>query len=81
VNSIRHALRAGFKRDAIYLLTKIDRWFLQHIKEIGEMEEKLAISGWKGLESTESATAGIARQEQLWLTTHSRESVASGWNE
>ncbi len=31
---IRHAFRAGFKVDAVYLLTKIDRWFLQNIKEI-----------------------------------------------
>src|ERR1035437_9061187 len=42
---IRHALRAGFKLDAIYLLTKIDRWFLQNIKEIVEMDEELAKAG------------------------------------
>jgi carbamoyl-phosphate synthase large subunit len=42
---IRHAFRAGFKLDAIYLLTKIDRWFLQNIKEIVEMEEELAKAG------------------------------------
>jgi carbamoyl-phosphate synthase large subunit len=42
---IRHAFRAGFKVDAVYLLTKIDRWFLQNIKEIVEMEEQLAKAG------------------------------------
>ena len=42
---IRHAFRAGFKLDAIYLLTKIDRWFLQNIKEIVDMEEELAKAG------------------------------------
>jgi carbamoyl-phosphate synthase large subunit len=42
---IRHAFRAGFKVDAVYLLTKIDRWFLQNIKEIVDMEEQLAKAG------------------------------------
>jgi carbamoyl-phosphate synthase large subunit len=42
---IRHAFRAGFKLDAIYLLTKIDRWFLQNIKEIVDMEEELVKAG------------------------------------
>jgi carbamoyl-phosphate synthase large subunit len=42
---IRHAFRAGFKIDAVYLLTKIDRWFLQNIKEIVDMEEQLAKAG------------------------------------
>src|SRR5467141_1079897 len=42
---IRHAFRAGFKVDAVYLLTKIDRWFLHNIKEIVDMEEQLAKAG------------------------------------
>jgi carbamoyl-phosphate synthase large subunit len=42
---IRHAFRAGFKVDAVYLLTKIDRWFLQNIKEIVDMEEEIAKAG------------------------------------
>jgi carbamoyl-phosphate synthase large subunit len=42
---IRHAFRAGFKVDAVYLLTKIDRWFLQNIKEIVDMEEQLVAAG------------------------------------
>jgi len=42
---IRHAFRTGFKVDAVYLLTKIDRWFLQNIKEIVDMEEQLAAAG------------------------------------
>ena len=32
---IRHALRAGFTIEEIYGLTKIDRWFLVQIKEMG----------------------------------------------
>jgi carbamoyl-phosphate synthase large subunit len=42
---IRHAFRAGFSLDAIYLLTHIDRWFLHNIKEIVDMEEQLAAAG------------------------------------
>jgi carbamoyl-phosphate synthase large subunit len=42
---IRHAFRAGFDIDAIYQLTKIDRWFLHNIKEIVDMEEELAKAG------------------------------------
>src|SRR5579862_1251938 len=42
---IRHAFRAGFKMDAVYLHTKIDRWFLHNIKEIVDMEEQLASAG------------------------------------
>jgi carbamoyl-phosphate synthase large subunit len=42
---IRHAFRAGFKVDAVYLLTRIDRWFLHNIKEIVEMEEEVAAAG------------------------------------
>ena len=42
---IRHAFRAGFTLDDIYLLTKIDRWFLLNIKEIVDMEEELVKAG------------------------------------
>jgi carbamoyl-phosphate synthase large subunit len=42
---IRHAFRAGFDMDAIFQLTKIDRWFLHNIKEIVDMEEELASAG------------------------------------
>ena len=41
----RHALRAGFTIEEIFNLTKIDRWFLEQIKEINEIvdfEEELA---------------------------------------
>jgi carbamoyl-phosphate synthase large subunit len=42
---IRHAFRAGLDLDAIFQLTKIDRWFLYNIKEIVDMEEQLAAAG------------------------------------
>ena len=39
---IRHALRAGFSVDEIFSHTKIDRWFLEQIRQIVELEEALA---------------------------------------
>ncbi len=38
---IRHALRAEFTVEEIFSLTKIDRWFLEQIREIVEVEEEL----------------------------------------
>ncbi|MDQ6630529.1 MAG: hypothetical protein M3Y82_02090 [Verrucomicrobiota bacterium] len=38
----RNALRASFTLDEILTLTKIDRWFLTQIKELGDFEEELA---------------------------------------
>ncbi len=42
---IRHALRAGFSLKDIHVLTHIDPWFLQQIKEIVEMEDELVKAG------------------------------------
>jgi len=39
---IRHALRAKFSLEEIFNLTKIDRWFLNQLKEIVDFEEELA---------------------------------------
>ncbi|MBI5687595.1 MAG: carbamoyl-phosphate synthase large subunit [Verrucomicrobia bacterium] len=39
---LRHALRAGMTIEQIFELTKIDRWFLQHMKEIVDFEAELA---------------------------------------
>jgi carbamoyl-phosphate synthase large subunit len=38
---IRHALRAGMSIDEIYALSRVDRWFLQNIKEIVDFEKEL----------------------------------------
>ena len=38
---IRHALRLGMGIDAIYNITKIDRWFLKNIEEIIECEREV----------------------------------------
>ncbi len=41
---IRYALKEGFTVDRIFALTKIDRWFIQNIKEIVELEDEIKIS-------------------------------------
>ena len=41
---IRQALRAGFTIEEIFGLTKIDRWFLDQIKEIVDFEEELVMA-------------------------------------
>ena len=38
---IRYAFQKGFTVDEVYQLTKIDRWFLDKVKNIVEFEEKL----------------------------------------
>jgi carbamoyl-phosphate synthase large subunit len=38
---IKHAMEKGMAIDRIYELTKIDRWFLDNMKEIIEFEDKL----------------------------------------
>jgi carbamoyl-phosphate synthase large subunit len=39
---LRHAFRAGMTVDQLFDITKIDRWFLRHMKEIVDFEEELA---------------------------------------
>ncbi len=42
---MRYAIKAGMSLDAIYELTHIDRWFLDHMKQIVEEEERIAAVG------------------------------------
>ena len=42
---LRHALRTGLSIDLIYELTGIDPWFLHQIRQIVEMENRLAEAG------------------------------------
>jgi carbamoyl-phosphate synthase large subunit len=39
---IRYALKMGISTDEIYELSKIDRWFIDNLKEIVELEDELA---------------------------------------
>jgi len=47
---IKHAIKNGMTIEEIYSHTKIDRWFLQNIKEIVDFEAELRSRGLKGLE-------------------------------
>jgi len=38
---IRHAIQMGMSNDEIYELSKIDRWFLDNIREIVELEDEI----------------------------------------
>ena len=38
---IRYGLKAGLSTDEIYELSRIDRWFIDNMKELVELEEKL----------------------------------------
>jgi len=38
---VRYGLKAGLTVDEIYKLSKIDRWFLDNIKELTELEEEI----------------------------------------
>ncbi len=40
---IRYGFKAGLTVDEIYRLSKIDRWFLNNIKELVEMEEEIRL--------------------------------------
>ncbi len=46
---IADAFRQGLSVDEVYTLTKVDRWFLQNIKEIVEFEEVLSSKGFDAL--------------------------------
>lgn len=40
---IRYALKAGLSIDQIYELSKIDRWFLNNMKQLVQMEEEISM--------------------------------------
>ena len=42
---LRYAIKAGLSTDEIYELSKIDRWFIDNMKELAQLEEK--IKGFK----------------------------------
>jgi carbamoyl-phosphate synthase large subunit len=42
---IKYAIKKGYSIEEVYNLTKIDRWFLENIRQIIELEEKLKSVG------------------------------------
>jgi len=49
---IKYAIKKGYSIEEVYNLTKIDRWFLENIRQIIELEEKLKSVGRLGDLST-----------------------------
>ncbi len=59
---IKNAIKIGISVDQIYELTKIDRWFLDNIKEIVEFEDKISKS--KGMDEDEMVL--IVREAKIY---------------
>jgi carbamoyl-phosphate synthase large subunit len=57
---LRYAIKYGMSVEEIYELTGIDPWFLENLKEIVEMEERLR--GLGGLQNVDDATLRQAKQ-------------------
>jgi carbamoyl-phosphate synthase large subunit len=57
---IRYAFRAGFTVERIFEITKIDPWFLHHLREIHEMEVALSTQTLGSLD-----TADLRRAKQF----------------
>ncbi len=79
---IRYAFKAGLTIEDVYARTKIDRWFLNHLLEIVDMEERLrkALPPGDGIEALETIEAGLLLEAKqygfsdmqlanLWHTT------------
>jgi carbamoyl-phosphate synthase large subunit len=58
---IRYAIKLGLSIDRIYELTKIDRWFLYHFKQLAEFEDSLrSAGGLAGIDNT------LLRKAKSW---------------
>jgi carbamoyl-phosphate synthase large subunit len=74
---LRYALKAGLSVDDVYQRTRIDRWFLHHIRELVEMEDRLRAC--PGLEKADTELLRTAKQygfsdrqlAHLWGTAES----------
>ena len=56
---VRYALRAGYTVEQIHELTRIDPWFLHHLRELSDMERRLA---GRTLEGTDAGLLRRAKQ-------------------
>ena len=61
---LRHAMRAGMGIDEIFDLTKIDRWFLRHLKDIVDEEEQIAKQR-NILNVTDAKTSSLLKAKQM----------------
>ncbi|MDH4226261.1 MAG: carbamoyl-phosphate synthase large subunit [Deltaproteobacteria bacterium] len=58
---IADAFRAGMKVEAVHALTNVDNWFLTHIREIVEFEDKMVKRSKRG-----ALTEDMMRQAKEW---------------
>jgi carbamoyl-phosphate synthase large subunit len=72
---IRHAIRAGFSLDEIHRLSKIDPWFLQQIKEIVEMEDRVVAEGIKDGLLPKAKSLGFSDRQLGALTNTTEDAV------
>jgi carbamoyl-phosphate synthase large subunit len=75
---IHEALRRGMKVDRIYALTSIDPWYLNNLKQIVDMEERLRLAGFSGLDRDLLRFAkqyGFSDRQLAWLTRTSEDDI------
>jgi carbamoyl-phosphate synthase large subunit len=70
---IRYAFKSGMTVDEIYALSHIDPWFLQHLREIVDLEEVL-----RGHESLATVSDALLRQAKQY--GFSDRQLATLWN-
>lgn len=59
---LRYAIKAGLSIEAIYGLSKIDRWFLDNMKELVELEEKIKAARVTGRDAEPEISTEVLRE-------------------
>src|SRR3989339_112580 len=76
---VKHALQTGMSMDEIFELSKIDRWFLQNMKEIIDEEKVIRGLGKKVLDDKEALYKakqfGFSTKQLAYLTGETPEEV------
>jgi carbamoyl-phosphate synthase large subunit len=81
---LRHAIKAGMTDQEIYALSKIDPWFVHQLREIVEMEEKVArhkladipddlLREAKGLGFSDRQIAFLTRSDEVEVFEHRKQ--------
>jgi carbamoyl-phosphate synthase large subunit len=64
---VRYAFKMGWSIDEVFDLTKIDRWFLRHIKDLVDFEDEIlqtgdrVVSAWRAGEAPEDVVELLGR--------------------
>jgi len=70
---IRYAFKMGWSVKEVQQLTRIDPWFLEHVRQLVEFEDTLA-----GFSHLEDVPADVLRQAKMW--GYSDAQLANLWN-